>query len=774
MAEEKNLPIKIFEKRKEDEMLTEAGGGPEPKWVKHGSDLQQLALSYEGVLADVESTLGDRLSHNNYIPVVLNADISEKAIAKSHRTEIVKLFDVNNKKNTIGLQEEFRLMIKVEDVKDLDKISSNFRQYEKFAHGISALENLSTFEPIIEVKKKKTIKIKLIDFHDYEINRVVRQSFESYCNENGIATQKTNYTDELIIYSVNEPNEDELVTLQKFDGLLSIVDMPVYDISFDMMEGQNREMDLAQPDPQESYPIVGVLDSGISKIEPLKHWLISESHTNFVEEDLDRSHGTFVAGILIHGDKLENQDLTGFKGCRLFDATIAPKKELMESMSEAELIDNIKEAVNSVSEINIWTLSAGSDIEADPFIFSDFGVALDKLQEENNVIICKSAGNCRNFAINAPKSRISRSADSIRSLVVGSIAHKKGTYDLAEINEPSPFTRIGEGPSNINKPDLVHYGGNAGINDRRISTTGVNSFSNRGDIVTNIGTSFSTPRITSIIAGLSHKLEEEFDPLLLKALTIHSAKYPNNLNLTGEDRLKQMGFGIPSSIDDIIYNFPNEITLVLQDTIEKGKYLDIMDFPYPDLIDENGFYYGEITVTLVTSPILDSTQGAEYCQSNLDVYFGTYNQKIIKEGRTIRNEVRREGSKNVLNRSLYSTRKMKDNADFRGERLLRNFYQKFQPVKKWAVNLEEFKPTPRQHHLEAPKNWFLKLEGLYRAFAESNYMDLSQDFCLIISIRDNKNRANVYDQVTQKLNQLNFIQKNIQLKEEIRVQIRGQ
>ena len=294
-----------------------------------------------------------------------------------------------------------------------------------------------------------------------------------------------------------------------------------------------------------------------------------------------------------------------------------------------------------------------------------------------------------------------------------------------------------------------------------------------GRIVSNIGTSFSTPRITSIVAGLSHKLEEEFDPLLIKALTIHSARYPDNLNLTDDEKLKQMGFGIPSSIDDIIYNSPNEITLILQDTIERGKYLDIMDFPYPDLLDEEGNYYGEITVTLVTSPVLDHTQGAEYCQSNFDVFFGTYDNKITKEGRTIRNEIRREGSTNVLNGNLYSMRAIRKNTSFKGERLLRSFHQKFQPVKKWAVNLEEFKPSPKKQYLEGPKNWYLKLEGLYRAFAETNFSYLSQDFCLAITLRDNKERYNVYDQVTQKLNQLNFIQKNIQLREEIRVRTRG-
>src|SRR5690606_11792760 len=110
------------------------------------------------------------------------------------------------------------------------------------------------------------------------------------------------------------------------------------------------------------------------------------------------------------------------------------------------------------NEIKIWNLSLGTDREADLYEFSDFAKALDEIQEENNVLICKSAGNCNNFRINAPKSRIAKSADTVRGLVVGSIAHDKLATDYAEKNNSSPFSRIGPGPSNLIKPDVVHFG----------------------------------------------------------------------------------------------------------------------------------------------------------------------------------------------------------------------------------------------------------------------------------------------------------------------------
>lgn len=227
-----------------------------------------------------------------------------------------------------------------------------------------------------------------------------------------------------------------------------------------------------------------------------------------------------------------------------------------------------------------------------------------------------------------PKRHIAKSADSVRSIVVGSIAHKKNLESKIDVDFPSPFTRVGRGPSSIIKPDVVHYGGNAGIDNKgKLVMNGVKSFDVNGNISRNIGTSFSTPRITSILAGLQLEIDEEFDPLLLKALLIHSANYGSNVTLSASEKLNQMGFGKPKKINEILYNNPNEITLIMRDTIRKGQYIDILDFPYPDTLKRNDFYTGQVVVTLVYDPILEASQGSEYCQSNINILFGSYDEK---------------------------------------------------------------------------------------------------------------------------------------------------
>ena len=191
------------------------------------------------------------------------------------------------------------------------------------------------------------------------------------------------------------------------------------------------------------------------------------------------------------------------------------------------MIQNIKDAIKNRPDIKIWNLSIGWAMEVSSRKVSDFGAALDYLCDEYNIIICTSIGNCRNFLSHATLGKIQVSADSVRSLAIGSLSHIKKQYDFADVNHPSPFSRKGPGPFNLIKPDLTHFGGNAGINNGKEPTySGISVINEDGVIVEKPGTSFSTPRICGLLAAL-HSEIENYDPLLLKALLIHSAKYPD-------------------------------------------------------------------------------------------------------------------------------------------------------------------------------------------------------------------------------------------------------
>ncbi|MBS6221387.1 S8 family peptidase [Enterocloster bolteae] len=782
--ENEKLPIKFFAPRDIDELRIEPGGNSEaPKWVLKGEELQKKAQMLSTSLDGIEDLMKDHIRRQTVIPFVFVAKTKDDATAKSKRKDISAFFQVKQNDSLIGLTSTSHLLVRMDTLEEMQEVSSRIRNYENYDYAISCLETFEPFEPEVRIiDEEYNYKVKLLDYQNYEQNVVIKRLLERTLENKNVEFQKTEYSEEYHVYKLKNLTKaklDELKETEVYNALFSIEPMPKYCVSLDSLSQEN-EISILKPNPNKQYVTIGILDNGIEPIPHLKDWLKPDRWSVYPESSINPTHGTFVAGIALYGDACEDEDWVGHHGIQIFDATVFPDTT-KEGLDEDELIENIKEAVRLYHEnIKIWNLSISITRPVVDTKFSDFAIALDAIQENYNVLICKSAGNCDNFVNNRPKGRIHEGADSVRSLVVGSIAHKKGPFDYAEIGDPSPFSRVGPGPEFIIKPEISHYGGNAGINKSgKLVTTGVKSFSKDGGLSESVGTSFSTPRIAALAGGLQQELNEEFDPLLLKALIIHSASYPKGMTVPSIERTKQVGFGVPKNVADILYNHPYEATLILRDSLAKGEKIDIMDFPMPQCLIKDGFYTGQIIATLVYDPVLDPSQGIEYCQSNLDIKFGSYDEKFARDTsqRHILNPVGRKGAQNLFLGNMFSKNKMKNKAeDFAlKERLLIQYGDKYYPVKKYAIDLSELTEKKKIDFLSEDKKWFLYLQGVYRDHMEKmailEEFQLSQEFCLILTIRDPLAKENVYDEVTQKLDEYNFWHSNIKVSTDINIPV---
>lgn len=778
--EKEKLPIKFFAPREIDELRVEgAGTSEQPKWVLTGEALversSQLLFSFSQFTDDV----ANREKRNSAVPFVFIAKLGEDSTAKSRRKDIHALFQTSDKSSVIGLAKTDELIVKLDSISQMNEISSKLQNYQQNSYAISCLKTFKEFQPYIEFDDiDSSYKVKLIDFQDYETNISMQRLFERTMTAKRIEYKKTYYAGQMPIYKISKSSATALDGLRNediYEMLLSIEPMPKYVISFDSFL-DDGEVDIQKPIDGERYETLGILDNGIAPIPHLLPWMADKRWSVYPKSVITPTHGTFVAGVALYGDACENKEWVGHRGIKLFDATVFPDTK-KEGLEEDDLIANIREAIaQNHEQVKIWNLSISITRPVVDSKFSDLAIALDDLQGKFNVLICKSAGNCSNFLSGKSKGRIHEGADSVRSLVVGSIAHKKSPDDFSEIDNPSPFSRMGPGPEYIIKPEVSHYGGNAGVDvNGELTTTGVKSFDMNGNLSRNVGTSFSTPRIAALATGLYQELDEKFDPLLLKSLIVHSASYSEKLKIPEAERTKQIGFGIPKNVTDILYNAPYEATLILRDTLSKGEKIDIMDFPMPKSLIKNGYYTGQIIATLVYDPILDPSQGIEYCQSNIDMKFGSYDAKKERDisKRHILNPVGRDGAQNIFRESLYSKRLMRDsNGEFAlRERLLIQYGDKYYPVKKYAVDLSELSEASKQHFATPDKLWYLYLQGLYRDHTEQRAIlerfVPSQEFCLIITIRDPDRQANVYDEVTQGLDAYNFWHSNIKISSEV-------
>lgn len=778
--ENEKLPIKFFAPREVDELRIEGNKNSEkPKWVLRGKELKQRADSLRLSLDSLETKFSMRKS--SPVPFSFIVKLQSDATAKSKREDITNLFEQKSFGGVVELTDTNKLIVALDSLEELKEVANRINDYEINDYAISCIEDFEEFVPyIVKGKKECNYKIKLVDYQNYEQNLAMRRRLEHTLNKEGIDYTKTDYSEEYYIYKLRNITEKSLDVLKKadiFNALFSIEPMPKYKVSLDCLKSDNN-IPIKKPDDEKMYITIGILDNGIANIPHLSPWMEMDRWSPYPKTSINPTHGTFVSGIALYGDECEGKIWVDHKGLKIFDAAVFPDVT-KEGLDEDELIANIKDVIRLYHEkVKIWNLSISITREVIDTKFSDFAIALDSIQDEYNVLICKSAGNCENFTVSRPKGRIHEGADSVRSLVVRSVAHKKGKYDYAEVNDPSPFSRVGPGPEYIIKPEVSHYGGNAGIDPKgRVVTSGVKSFSKEGELAQGVGTSFSTPRITALAAGLQQELNEDFDPLLLKALIIHSASYPEDMSVPITERTKQVGFGIPKSVPEIIYNSPYEATLILRDNLAKGDKIDIMEFPMPDCLIRDGFYTGQIIATLVYDPILDPSQGIEYCQSNLDVKFGSYDAKVERDTtkRHILNPVGRQGAQNLFLGNLFSKTKMKSKTgDFAlRERLQIQYNDKYYPVKKYAIDLSELTDKKRLDYLTMDKKWFLFLQGVYRShiekIAQLESFQLSQEFCLILTIRDPLQKEKVYDEVSQKLDEYNFWHSNIKVSTDVNI-----
>lgn len=776
----KFLPIKFFEKRKDyDDRFTEGGGDSRlPNWVLKGENLINRVAQLSNDLTEINNEFAKRKSKKTKLPIVVTTTIEEKAIAKSHRGDITSLYCNSNSSNILGFQGDRNLLSMITDEDVLSNMGKRLADINN-SKLISSIIAIEPFSPIVDSYDSniKYYKVRLVNYNNYDLNRVSKLLFEKQCVDNGVKIEhKTKFTPDMTIYRVSVDSAEELDLLSEFEGVYTIEKMLPIEVSIDSLF-EPVSVNVKKPNSQDSYPTVGVLDTGIANNDYLKDWKLSDAFTSYPDEYKEPSHGTFVSGIIEYGDELNGKSYTSLPGVNLFDATVYPDVK-KQSIYVDDLVEHIREAIERNNNIKVWNLSLGTRDEASLDEFSDFGMALDNIQDENNVLIIKSAGNCTNFQYQLPKSRISKSADSVRSVVVGSLADKQGASDYAEPDTPSPFTRVGPGPSSIIKPDLIFYGGNAGMDNGTLCTTGVPSFTPDGKIAYNVGTSFSTPWVSRMAAELSYLMNEEFDPLLIRALLIHNAKYPSGCAMNMADKVKQMGFGMPSSVNDMLYNSSDEITLILRDTLEKGSFIEMFDFPFPSsLIDENGYFCGQIILTLVTKSLIDDKQAGEYCQSNIDVFFGTYETEKDRDTSKpmIKNAKGIDEAHNVLLDNCYSSRAkgVHPRTGFERECTLVKYGKKFHPVKKYAIDLSDMTPSNKERILGKDRKWYLKIEGLYRDFIEQdsiiNNYQLSQEYCLLLTIRDPNGTAPVYDEVAQQLDYKNFVHHNINIRNVLKI-----
>ena len=710
----------------------------------------------------------------------LRVRLTPKAYAKSHRPralfsnrtcpivgagQLGELFvgatndGLSRLQETIELNETKQIVKQLSTVQFIEAITPTFRRKRKSS------ADVQRSAPRVDDEFFLT-RVRLFDFggtaQDY-----IDADFQDVCRGRNLKVSREGYLAQEQVYAVSCRTTEDVEALSRIVGVRSVVGMPLLrTIRSEAANPMELQDDLPRADQVDGeYPLVAVVDSGITdSVAALDSWVADRRSTVAVEYR-NTSHGTFVGGLIVYGDRLNPHLRDVSSGpCGLVDIQVLPNDDPgqgeVELLGEQEFLIALEYALQEHADTcKVWNLSLSTDEVCGEDEFSALAVELDNLQERYGVTFVLAAGNYEVLPLlgyprseeEVQRGRITSPADSVLGITVGAISHIAFPDNLGpKQGEPSPFSRHGAGPNYVIKPDLVHYGGTCTRDGR--NPGGLRSITEHGT-GEDLGTSFSTPLVSRALAQVYHQVSPTPDPVLARALLVHHARDPRSLGRVPDGEENCLGFGRPAPPPYCLECSPHQATLIFNDVLFPGLYCEWDDFPYPRSLIRGGRYFGQVSMTVAYAPRRGARWGVEYCETNIDAKFGTYR---------IRADKKRAGMMKEVFSSLVPP-EHKNPGRLYEETQVREL-RKWAPVRTYFGDL-------------GPKGskglrWRLKVSLLSRHDQELERDPAEQPFALILTISDPARTAPVYDEIVRAI-QTRWQIENLNLRVPARVRARN-
>lgn len=751
MDTEKRLPIKVVHAQNEDYVQPESGGGARKIF---GDVTTERRVQLVGQVQELRGVFAAAFNRWPNLPAVARVRLKEEALAKSHRPR-----GLLNASTTpiIGAEGFGALLVSVQP-SGLDQLAREIETDTARSRmaDISTIDAITAYrvgkspDAVDHLKKRveegeAALKLRLFDHRSTALNAILFEAFLKQVQELQLEPpEELPYGGGIRIFRLRGVRPDAVLTLASFVGTQQLSAFPRY-VSIRAASVQVRKAngtDFPPPENGRVYPTVGIIDTGTSPTDALLTPWVAKRHDYVAQHEQDFDHGSFVAGLVVH-PRLLNSGQPAFPegGAKIIDVVAIPGKGA--GLGEDELVTILEEVLPKHPEVRVWNLSLAGSAPCSDGDFSDLAVKLDDLQDRFNVTFVFAAGNytVRPFRSWPPEDvgeadRICGPADSVRGVTVASTAHLAHGSSKVQKDEPSPFSRRGPGPVFIPKPEVSHFGGNCDATGS-YTQTGVLSLDGNGHVAENIGTSFASPLVATLLAGLDASLNEPPSRNLAKALLVHSAVIGAK-ELSARD-IRYRGFGIPGNVLDVITCTPWSATIVFEPELVSGLDFVRSNFPIPPCLrTPEGKVRGDFAITLAYDPPLDAAYGSEYCRLNVDVSLGTFEK----------------GADGKRHHKKQIPAEPKDITELYERQLIEHGF-KWSPVKVYRRSMRGVDG----------KTWRLKIDLLNRSGFST---DAPQSAAIVITMSDPKRTAPVYDEVVATMLRSGWATNDLQVRPRIR------
>lgn len=743
------LPIKLIMPRQGAERKVPGGGAPPKPFRSVDADYRRR-LSNQ--VSSIKQGLNEQLKRVGVAPV--RVKLLPEASAKSHRPEnlfsnqscpivgagrLGELFvratpeGLETLKNTIERNKSDRIVKELSCIETIEVVTPHYRRGGQDAGDILRKSPRG--------KRGFVTRIRLFSFGADDYQQRIVADFRGACQRLNVPLSQEGYSETSYTYAAECDKAATLEELSKIIGVRSITQMPLMRTVRPKVLNSKPLPKLPTSDRIDGdFPVVVVVDSGISnKIPELESWVVGRE-SQVAPAYANTDHGTFVAGLICWGSQL-NPTVAGIDDgpCGVFDLQVLPNTDPDKgdtlALYEQEFLISLEIALQQhANKYKVWNLSLGTDTVCSLDEFSPLAEQLDNLQEKYQVSFVISAGNYDSLPLlDYPRpvhqldiGRITMPADSVLGITVGSISHVDYKTKGPKIDHPSAFSRHGSGPNHIIKPDFVHYGGSCSTDLSHIE--GIRSVSGTG-CAGDVGTSFAAPLVSRTLAQIYHQITPTPSPVLARALLTHHARDPRTGSRVPDGEENFLGFGRPAVVPYCLECTPYTSTLVFDDVLRPGYFLEWNDFPYPPSLRRNGRYFGEIWMSVAFTPARGSRWGTEYCETHIDAHFGVYRK------------VRSRKTKKITPKFVGLVP-----PEHKNPGVLYESYQ-VEKLRKWAPARTYYGNLGKTG--ETGDRWRLKVQLLTRHGIEDEEAFKPQPFSLIITISDPEKKAPVYDEMAQ-------------------------
>lgn len=482
---------------------------------------------------------------------------------------------------------------------------------DALAEDFFAIESIRLMTPTDRVKpgvESKVNDLELVLHYNATIDRRWLASFNAYAKEVGVAIDRgIEFQRQDLLFMTASARREAAERLALFSFVRAIRPLPEPRPLEQPQILRTSGGGIVLPMSGAVNPKVrmAIFDGGLPQDHPFAPWarnIEPQPHHNIGHAVATlQAHGLAVTSAALFGPLKRNtpaqQPYCSVDHFRVLGSSTADNKGLYRSLA---VIDEVL----AQSTYDLISLSIGPYQCVEDDDVSAWTTVLDDHLGASESLGLVAVGN--NGQDSNPHCRIMPPSDSVNALGVGSCTTTHGDWERAKYSAKGP----GRSPGII-KPDLVFFGG---------TDTDPFLFAGpRGTLLRDQGTSFSTPAMARLAAGLRAHFGISLSPLAIKALLVNGADQ-------GGHSPVEVGFGrVPAELESLIICAPGTARILYQGKLRPGGMLRApLTIPQGMRADIN------VRATACYSCHTDAQTPGEYSRAALEFYFRPNASKFKK------------------------------------------------------------------------------------------------------------------------------------------------